>query len=117
MRITDLRLIAVVDHTIAIDIDKFQVTRGYRGALQGVRGIPTAILVKIGLYIRLILHHAIGLIAPEVTDRMSFFHTGHIGGSLGQKSVTSIYVMSTVINFCYLILVMREVQADAIAKV
>ena len=114
MRITDLRLIAVVDHAIAIDIDKFQVTRGYRGALQGVRGIPTAILVKIGLYIRLILHHAIGLIAPEVTDRMSFFHTGHIGGSLGQKSVTS---MSTVINFCYLILVMREVQADAIAKV
>ena len=56
MRITDLRLIAVVDHAIAIDIDKFQVTRGYRGALQGVRGIPTAILVKIGLYIRLILN-------------------------------------------------------------
>ena len=32
MRITDLRLIAVVDHAIAIDIDKFQITRGYRGA-------------------------------------------------------------------------------------
>ena len=87
MRVADFGLVVLVDHAVAIHVYEFQVARLDGATLQGVGCVAFTVLIQISLHVGGVLHDTFRFIGPEITDRVSYFHTGYRTCVLGQYLV------------------------------
>ena len=117
MRIAEVGLIVRVDDTVAVGIGKHQVASLQAFTLQRVGCIAAAVAVDIVLEVILILDDAEGLVAIEVTDRLTFLEAGDDTSTLREVVITALIVLTATVHLCHLILIISNVPADAVGEV